>query len=99
MVQTLFYPHSKNVKYGLAILTIREHLCGFYELLTKCVDAGTVVDSETGHTVCLGCSRITLSSGLRDCSICEIQFIDKAKFQDPNYEVYCPECVITYDLD
>lgn len=99
MVQTLFYPHPKNIKYGLAILTIREHLCGFYETLHKCVEAGTSVDTHTGHTVCLGCSRITYQSGLRKCDTCDIEYINKTQFQDPNYEVNCPECVKEYDLN
>lgn len=87
-----------QTRYGLAILTIREQCCGFFEQKTVCVEAGTVLDKTTGHTVCLGCSRITVESGLRTCDICEREYIDSTKFQDNNYETNCPECVKAYDL-
>lgn len=93
----IYAPHTAFHK-RLAILTIREHLCGYYQLYTKCADSLTVVDSDTGHTVCLGCDRITVSSGLRACDMCEREYIDKTKYQTNDYDTYCPECVIKHDL-
>jgi hypothetical protein len=80
----------------LAILTIREHLCGFFELKSVCVNAGTVVDPQTGHTLCLGCSRITFESGLRECDQCDREYINKEQHQDNNFETICPDCVVRY---
>lgn len=82
----------------LAILTIQEHLCGFYQNLVSCVTAGTYVDSDTGHTVCSGCERITVNSGLRQCDICGKEYINKDEFQDPEFETNCIRCVIKYGL-
>lgn len=99
MVQTVIYPHEKNFQGRLAILTIREHLCGFYESLTRCREAGVEVDTRTGHHVCLGCERITVDSGLRVCDICGKQYINKAEYQNPRYETNCPNCIKEYGLD
>lgn len=85
--------------YGrLAILTVREHLCGYYQDLTSCVAAGDRVDPDTGHTVCCGCDKITVASGLRICDICDKEYIDKSKYQNPIYDTNCPRCVKEYDL-
>lgn len=92
------YPHEKNFKGRLAILTIREHLCGYYEQKVECIDSRTVVDASTGHTVCCGCKRITVKSGFRNCDICEREYINKDQYEDPKYETICPECVKTYGV-
>lgn len=83
---------------GLAIQTIRDICCGFFELKTVCKEAGWTLDSRTGHRVCSGCSRITVESGLRRCDICEKEFIDPSQYHDVNYEVNCPRCVEEYGL-
>ena len=95
----VIYPVKSAFRNRLAILTVREHLCGFYQLSVTCVDAGTKVDCDTGHTVCCGCERITVYSGLRECDICGQEYIDKTKFQNPRYETNCPCCVKEYGLD
>jgi hypothetical protein len=99
MVQRVLYPHPNHIRYGLAIMTIREHLCGFYSLETRCVDAGVRVDPSTGHRVCCGCDRITVSSGLRKCDMCNREYINLDKYQDNRYETYDPECIERYGLD
>jgi hypothetical protein len=79
---------------------VREHICGFHELNVTCVDSVSYVDHETGHTVCSGCERITLASGLRVCDICESEYIDKTKYQDPRKaDTNCPRCVEEYGLE
>lgn len=98
MSQMLIYPSKDAFRGRLAIQTIREHLCGFYELRVTCVDASERVDRETGHTLCLGCDRITVISGLRECDICIKEYIDKTKYQNPSYETNCPDCVVTHGL-
>jgi hypothetical protein len=99
MVQKVFYPHPNHIRFGLAIMTIREHLCGYYQLWTRCVDADTDVDPDSGHEVCSGCGRVTVTSGLRKCDICDREYIDLTKHQDNAYETNCPACVKEYDLD
>lgn len=96
MVQTTIYPINGD---KLAILTIRDHLCGFFELKTSCVDAGSRVDPVTGHMVCCGCGRITVASGLMQCDICNRDYINKSKRQDKRYETNCPSCIIKFGLD
>lgn len=99
MVQMVIYASDTAFNGGLAILTIREHICGFFEQKVVCVDTGWRVDPDTGHRVCSGCSRITLYSGLRRCDICDKEYIDKTKYQDPVFETNCPRCVERYGID
>ncbi len=98
MGHNVIYASDSAFHGRLAILTVREHLCGFYEERVTCVESGTKLDGDTGHTVCCGCNRITTLSGLRECDICGREYIDKTKFQNPNYETNCPRCVISHDL-
>lgn len=99
MVHSIVYASDRNFNGRLPIMTVREHLCGFYEALDICRNAVERVDSRTGHTVCSGCSKIRTASGLRQCDICDKEYIDKNKFQDPHYETNCPRCVIEYGID
>lgn len=99
MGQNVVYPIKGAFKGRLAVLTIREHLCGFYEIPTRCSDAGEVLDSTTGHKVCLGCGKVTSKSGLRVCDTCDKEFINLSKYLDPEYETNCPECIERYGLD
>jgi hypothetical protein len=95
MVQSIVY--AINIRF--ATLTITEHLCDdVYNVKTSCLKAGKVVDHGTGHHVCCECSKVTRSSGLRECDTCDREYIDKTKFQDDKYETNCPECVNTYEL-
>lgn len=96
---TVIYASDSSFNGGLAIMTIREHLCGFYETKVECVDAYDRVDSPSGHMVCSGCQRITVASGLRRCDTCDKEFINKSKFQDNNYETNCPRCIVEYGLE
>lgn len=99
MGQRVVYPSKDAFKGRLAILTIREHLCGFYEISTRCADSEDRLDPATGHRVCLGCGKVTSKSGLRNCDICERDYINLDKHQDPNYETNCPECIERFGLD
>jgi hypothetical protein len=99
MRQTGTYYGEERVSGRLAILTIRAHLCGFFEQKSECVNAGNRVDPDSGHLLCCGCSRITVSSGLMVCDICDIEYINKAKRQDKHYETNCPKCVEEYGLE
>jgi len=98
MKHTIIYASDSAFAGRLAIQTVREHLCGFYSQSVDCVEAGTKVDHESGHRVCCGCNRPTAESALRQCDICGKEYIDKTKYQDPNYETDCPRCVVEYDL-
>lgn len=99
MVHMVVYA-SENAFLGrLAIMTIREHICGYFEQKVVCVDADLTLDRESGHRVCSGCSRITLHSGLRVCDICEKEYIDPNKYQDPDFETNCPRCVERYGIE
>jgi hypothetical protein len=98
MNQLIIYASDSAFHGRLAIQTVREHLCGFYQQSVTCAESGTELDSDTGHTVCCGCGRITVESGLRRCDICEREYINKDAYQDPNYETDCEECVIKYGL-
>jgi len=89
------YPLNGN---RLAILTIKEQLCGFFEQKFTCVDVGSRVDPESGHMVCCGCNRITVASGLMECDICSREYINKAKSQDKRYETNCPDCEKRYGV-
>ncbi len=82
----------------LAILTLREHLCGFFESSYKCGMSGNRLDTATGHQVCFGCERILIDSGLRICDICDTEYINKLRHQDADYETNCPRCVEAYEL-
>lgn len=99
MAKDVIYPHPKNFMGRLAIQTCRDHLCSYYESLTRCVYTGIRVDPVSGHDVCCGCGKITARSGLRTCDTCEREYIDKTKYQDDSYETYCPECVKEFGLD
>lgn len=90
------YPLKGN---RLAILTIREHLCGFFEQKSDCVDSGSRVDPESGHMVCCGCNRITVASGLMRCDICDKEYINKEKRQDKQYETICPACIKEFGFE
>lgn len=94
----VIYPSKEAFNAKLAIMTVREHLCGYFEMKTDCVHASREVDSTTGHTVCLGCNRITVDSGLRVCEACETEYINLNKFQDSGFETYCEKCEVTYGL-
>lgn len=91
----VIYPQKGD---KLAILTIREHTCGFFQMRTECVEAQRKVDPDTGHTVCLACERITVDSGLRACDICDSEYINLNIYEDPDYETNCPKCKVIYDL-
>lgn len=99
MGQNVIYARKESFMGRLAILTCREHLCGYFEERHVCVESGVQVDPQTGHTVCLGCYRITVASGLRECDICCKEYIDKGKYQDPRYETNCPVCVKEFGLE
>lgn len=99
MVQTVIYPHKDNFNGKFAINTIRAHLCGFYEELTKCLDSGAHTDPQTGHRVCSGCDRITVDSGLRTCDICYVEYIDKIKLHSLDSDTNCPRCIEKYGID
>lgn len=95
MVHTTIYAVNKR----FATQTIDGHLCDdVYNQKTRCMEAGTVVDTATGHHVCSGCSRITRSSGLRECDICYKEYIDKNSYQNPEFETVDPRCKELYDV-
>lgn len=94
----VIYPVEGAFHKRLDIATIREHLCEFYQLGVNCVDSGTKVDPNTGHTVCLGCNRIKAESGLRVCDICEREYINKSKYENPKSETNCPRCEQEYGI-
>jgi hypothetical protein len=99
MVQMVIYPPDGSFMGRLAIQTIREHLCGYYEQKVTCTGAQTRLDPQTGHRVCSGCRKILVSSGLRSCDICGRDYIDPTKYQNPRYETNCPCCVVKYGLE
>lgn len=98
MEQLVIYAQPGSFHNRLPILTLREHLCGFFENKTYCIEEGTAVDTSTGHTLCCGCDRLTAESGLRKCDNCSIEYINKDVYQNPRYETYCPRCVVEYEL-
>jgi len=57
------------------------------------------LDVSSGHTVGRWCKLPTRESAIRQCDICEREYIDITKYQDPRYETICPECVIKHDLE
>lgn len=75
----------------LELKTKIEHLCHH-----GCRE--TPVDPDTGHVLGFWCKKLTINSGLRQCDICDRQYIDPVKYQDPYYETNCPECVKRYGL-
>jgi hypothetical protein len=99
MGQNVVYPTKDAFKRRLAVMTIREHLCGFYEISTRCAEAGDRLDPDTGHRVCCSCGKVTSKSGLRICDTCDREFINLDKFLNPEYETNCPECIERYGLD
>lgn len=99
MGHSVIYARKDSFRGKLAILTIREHLCGFYEKSVTCADAGVQVDTTTDHRVCSGCRKVTAESGLRSCDICELEFINLLRYYNSRYEVVCPSCVKEYGLD
>lgn len=100
MVHMVVYPIPGAFRQRLAIMTVREHICGFHELQGPCIDAAWRVDPDTGHRLCSGCGRITLASGgLSNCDICYTEFIDKTKLRNPAYEVNCPRCIEKYGIE
>lgn len=95
MSKSVIYPFKGR---RLAILTLREHLCGFFEDKVDCLEAGIRVDPDTGHHVCLSCDRVTFKSGLRECDICEREYINLNKYENPRYDTNCPDCVVNYGV-
>jgi len=83
----------------LAIMTCREHLCGYYEMFVDCKAADTRLDPVTGHRVCCSCGKPTADSGLRVCDTCDKEYINLDKYQDPRYETNCNKCIEKYGLD
>jgi hypothetical protein len=101
MEHNVIYPHKNAFKGRLAILTCQAHLCDYYQVKTSCVESGVRVDLRSGHTVCSGCGKLKWASGLRECSICDREYINKSKFEDTsNYqEAICPDCRLRHGFD
>lgn len=99
MVHNVIYPTPGAFMRRLSIMTVREHLCGFRELQVRCAESGTYVDPDSDHVVCSGCERITVSSGLRICDICDSEYIDKTRVHSPNQDTNCPKCIEAYGID
>jgi hypothetical protein len=99
MVHKVIYPTPGAFNQRLAIMTCREHLCGFHEVLVTCKDSETYEDPETGHVVCSGCERITVASGLRNCDICGTEYIDKTRVHSLDQDTNCPRCIIQFGID
>jgi hypothetical protein len=85
MVQTVYGDPKLTLKQKI------EHLCFHGCRLAP-------IDPDTGHVVGFWCKKLTIDSGLRICDICDREYIDKTKNQNPDYETNCPECVKRYGL-
>jgi hypothetical protein len=99
MGHKVIYPHESSFYGKLAILTIREHLCGYYQELVICVDAGTYVDTDTGHRVCSGCGKVPVAEGLSYCDIGAHEFINLNRVYNNADEIVCPKHIKEYGLE
>lgn len=77
-----------NRPFGFEVL---DHVCAH--------TCPTEPDVSSGHTIGHWCRLPTRESAIRQCDICDREYINKKKYQDPKYETICPECVIRNGLE